>query len=412
METIHGSLSKKASELIPWGTQTNAKRHIPEMGDAMPRFIDHASGCRVVDSDGKSYIDYRSALGPIILGYSNEDVQRAVRTQLDKGVLFSMASPLEVEMAEVLTAIIPGLEQVRYLKSGNEVNHVAIRLARAYTGRDLIVTCGYHGHGDWFSCGLGESIGWAWPREGNGVPTVLDDLIVKVPYGDTEALNEVFETRGSEIAGMITVPYDWNEHVGYDFIKVARAVTQKHGSALIFDQILTGFRLGLDGAQGFFGVIPDLTTYGKAIANGFPLAVVGGSRDLMSMFENVMITTTHAGETLSLAAAIATIQVLQDEPVLESIQASGQRLQNGFDSLALKHGLSQAKSYGLPVAPQLQFADDAEENSALKSIFDRSLFENGIFPSTPYLINYAHKVADIDLTLEVMDRALGRLASV
>ncbi|NND71977.1 MAG: aminotransferase class III-fold pyridoxal phosphate-dependent enzyme, partial [Rhodothermales bacterium] len=349
MKTLEDSLIDRALELIPWGTQTNAKRHIPEMGDAMPHFIESASGCRVVDTEGKSYIDYRSSLGPIILGYNHPSVQQAVRDQLDKGVLFSMASPLEVEVAEVLTAIVPGLEQVRYLKSGNEVNHVAVRLARAYTGRDLIVTCGYHGHGDWFSCGSGQSMSWSWPREGNGVPEILDKFVIKVPYGDVDALQKVFRERGDEIAGMITVPYDWNELVGYDFLRQAREVTVKHGSALIFDQILTGFRLGIDGAQGFFDVIPDLTTYGKAIANGYPLAVVGGVKPLMHMFDQVMITTTHAGETLSLAAAMATLKTMQDEPVFDRIRASGQRLQQGFDSLSASHRLKEAKSFGLSV---------------------------------------------------------------
>ncbi|NND72552.1 MAG: aminotransferase class III-fold pyridoxal phosphate-dependent enzyme, partial [Rhodothermales bacterium] len=206
------------------------------------------------------------------------------------------------------------------------------------------------------------------------------------------------------------VPYDWNELVGYDFLRQAREVTVKHGSALIFDQILTGFRLGIDGAQGFFDVIPDLTTYGKAIANGYPLAVVGGVKPLMHMFDQVMITTTHAGETLSLAAAMATLKTMQDEPVFDRIRASGQRLQQGFDSLSARHGLKEAKSFGLPVAPQLRFSSDDQVHDRLKTRFDRYLFENGVFPSSPYLINYAHSVEDIDATLEVMDTALANIS--
>lgn len=394
-----------AAKLIPWGTQTNAKRHRSEVGDAMPHFLEKAHGCRVQDVNGKWYIDYRSCLGPIILGHNHPQVQKAVLAQLEKGVLFSMASPVEVALAQMLVDIVPGVDQVRYLKSGNEVNHVAIRLARAYTARDIVVTCGYHGHGDWFACGEGASISWAWPREGNGVPSVMDSCIIKVPYGDKEALQNVFAAHGDRIAGMITVPYDWNEHVGHDFLKEARRLTAASGSALIFDQILTGFRLGIDGAQGYFDVIPDLTTYGKAIANGYPLAVVGGKREFMDMFNQVMITTTHAGETLSIVAGMATIEVMQREPVFDSIWKSGAMLQDGFNSLAQEKGVP-AKSYGLAVAPQLRLSADPDEDAAMKVAFDRVLFEEGIFPSSPYLMNYAHTTEIVEETLEIMGRAL------
>lgn len=397
--------SDVAARLIPWGTQTNAKRHRPEIGSAMPHFIERAEGCRVQDDRGKWYIDYRSSLGPIILGYNHPAVQGAVRAQLDKGVLFSMSSPIEVDLAEKLVDITPGLDQVRYLKSGNEVNHVAIRLARAYTGRDIIVTCGYHGHGDWFSCGEGASISWAWPREGNGVPAALDSMIIKVPYGDVETLKNVFDMHGDRIAGMITVPYDWNDLVGHDFLREARAATSRSGSVLIFDQILTGFRLGIDGAQGYFDVIPDLASYGKAIANGYPLAVVGGKKEVMSMFDQVMITTTHAGETLSIAAGLATIETMQTEPVFDTIWKTGEKLQTGFNQIASHKGLD-AKSYGLAVAPQIRLSDDAEKDAELKVLFDRTLFEEGIFPSSPYLMNYAHSDDVIDETLVAMGRAL------
>ncbi len=399
----------RAEELIPWGTQTNAKRHKPEMGPVMPHFIERADGCMIQDTRGKWYIDYRSALGPIILGYNHPEVQSAVEEQLRKGVLFSMASPLELDVAEKLVGLIPGLEQVRFLKSGNEVNHVAIRLARALTGRDKIVTCGYHGHGDWFSCGTGQAIGWAWPREGNGVPKALDDLVIKVPYGDVDALDRVFSLHGQEIAGMITVPYDWNDLVGHDFLSSARRLTQGSGAVLIFDQILTGFRLGLRGAQEFFpGTEPDLSTYGKAIANGFPLAAVGGKREVMAMFDRVMITTTHAGETLSLAAALATLNVLEREPVFDHLNTIGKMLMAGFDDLIGESGLG-GESYGLPVAPQFRFNGDKDRAEEMQIRFNRSLFENGIFPSSPYLLNYAHKEEHIEKTLDAMKNSVRNL---
>ena len=400
---------EKVSRLIPWGTQTNGKRSDPAMGSSAPRFVERAEGCRFLATNGRWYIDYRSALGPIILGYNHPAVQEAVRRQLDNGVVFSLASPLEYELAERLVGLIPGLEQVRFLKSGNEANQASIRLARAVTSRDLVVTCGYHGHGDWFSCGEGEAQGWAWPREKNGVPADLDRFIVRLQYGDEESLERVFTERGADIAGLMMAPYDWGDNVAHKFVQRARALTTGTGSVLIFDQILTGFRLGFRGAQEFFGIVPDLTTYGKAIANGYPLAAFGGRREVMQALDHVMITTTHAGETLSIAAALATLQVLQSEPVMEHIWSIGTRLQRGFDGLANAAGLS-ARSFGLPPALQFHFNDDAEADTECRRQFFRSLIEHNIFPNSTFLINYAHKEADIDETLDAMEEGLKRMS--
>ena len=398
----------RAKCLIPWGTQTNGKRPDESMGALTPYFVERAEGCRFLDTAGRWFIDYRSALGPVILGYNHPVVQEAVRKQLDKGVVFSLASPLECEVAEQITRLIPGIEQVRFLKSGNEANQASIRMARAYTGRDVIVTCGYHGHGDWFSCGTGHKEAWAWPREGNGVPAALDALVHNVAYSDQDGLEEVFKKRGDKIAALIMVPHDWGISDGKSFVEQARTLTKKHGSLLIFDQILTGFRLGLAGAQEFFGVLPDLSTYGKAIANGFPLAVFGGRREYMSALDQVMITTTHAGETLSLAAAKATLRVMESEPVFEHIRQMGIRLMEGFDALASQSGLP-AKSTGLPQAPALSFSDDPDEDQAQRTVFFRELLRQGVFPSRMFLMSYAHKEGDVDETLAAMENAFNVL---
>lgn len=402
--TQEASRFERALALMPWGTQTNGKRPDLHLENA-PYFFERGKGCKLQATDGRWFIDYRSALGPIILGYGHPVVKEAVRRQIDKGVLFSLASPLELELAERLTSLIPGLAQVRFLKSGNEVNHTAIRLARAYTGRDLIVTCGYHGHGDWFSCGTGAASNWGWPRKGNGVPAILDQLVIRMPYGDQEALDEIFEQHGDRIAGLIMVPYDWGETVPHAFVKRAREITEAYGSVLIFDQILTGFRLGIEGAQGYFDVIPDLTTYGKAIANGYPLAVFGGKHDVMQMLDQVMITTTHAGETLSLAAALATLDVMQAEPVFEHIWKMGARLQQGFNDLT-KQNSSSARCFGLSPALQFRFSDDPDKDAARRRAFYQCLLAEGIFPSSIFLINYAHREEQIDATLDAMARAL------
>jgi len=400
----------RALKTIPWATQTNAKRHDGAMGDAMPHFIEHAEGCRMTDVDGRSFIDYRSALGPIILGYKYPSVESAVRAQLDKGILFSMASPVEVELAEQVCALVPGLEQIRFMKTGNEVNTAAMRLARAYTGRSKIAICGYHGFDDWFGCGTGKAP-TSFPREHNGVPMELDELIIRLPYADTEYAREVFERHGHELAAVLTVPYNWDEIVGHEFLHYLRQATTEHGALLIFDQVLSGFRLALGGAQESFGIIPDLTTYAKAIANGYPLAAFGGKKEYMQVLDHVVITTTYAGETLSLAAALATLTTMQTQPVHEHIWRQGERLMRGFDEMASAMGMPW-HSYGLAPASQYHFSDDPDLNVHLRNTFFKSLFEQGIFPARPFLVNFAHDDAAIEQTLEAFQHALYRVAEL
>ena len=401
-------LYERARRLIPWGTQTNAKRPDEALAGIMPFFIDRADGCRIQDVDGRWYIDYRAALGPIILGYRHPVVDAAVRAQLENGVLFSMASPLEADVAELLRAVVPGLEQVRFMKTGNDANSAAVRLARAFTGRDHLVTCGYHGYSDWFACGQGKATTWC-PRDGNGVPTALDALVTRIAYGDTETAEDLFARKGEEIAAMIMVPYDWGDTVARDFVRRMRVLTEQHGALLIFDEVLTGFRLALGGGRDYFGVAPDLSTYAKALANGYPLSAFGGRRDVMATLYDVIITTTYAGETLSLAAAHATLQTLRDEPVIEHLWMMGARLQAGFDAAALALGLA-ARTIGLPPAVQFHFSDHAETDAAAHHAFFRELYRQGIFAARPFLLSYAHQDEDVDETLAAMEAAMAIVA--
>jgi glutamate-1-semialdehyde aminotransferase len=380
------------------------------MGEAMPHFIDHADGCRMVDVDGRSFIDYRSALGPIILGYKYPAVEAAVRAQLDKGVLFSMASPIEMEVTEAMCAMVPGLDQVRFMKTGNEVNTAAIRLARAKTGRSKIAICGYHGYDDWFGCGTGKAA-TSFPRDNNGVPTELDDLVIRLPYADTDYAREVFAKHGHELAAVITVPYNWDAVVGHEYLGYLREATSHYGAVLIFDQVLTGFRLAKGGAQEYFGIIPDLTTYAKAVANGYPLAAFGGKREFMEPLDHVIITTTYAGETFSLAAALATLKVMNSEPVHEHIWRQGQKIMNGFDQMSADLGMTW-KSFGLAPAAQFHFSDDEHENLILRNAFFKKLFEQGIFAARPFLVNYSHDDDAIVETLAAFKNATAFVAEL
>ena len=402
------ALAQRARHLMPWGTQTNAKRPVDALAGDMPLFFDRADGCRLRTPDGDWFIDYRSALGPILLGYRHPEVEAAVRAQMDRGVLFSMASPIELEVAERLVRAVPTLEQVHFMKTGNDANSATVRLARAFTGRDHLVSTGYHGYSDWFACGTGAQAAVV-TSEVTGVPTALDALVTRVGYGDTAALERVFEERGHEIAAFITVPYDWGEHVAAGFLERARELTEQHGSLLLFDEVLTGFRLAVGGAAEYFGVVPDLAAFAKGLANGSPLSAYGGRRDVMEMLYRVTLTTTYAGETLSLAAAAATLDVLHREPVIEHIWQMGQRLRDGFDAAAQRHGLD-ARAIGLPPAVQFRFSADPAADARAQTVFDRELYRRGIFASRPFLLSYAHQPADIDETIEAMDAALAVVA--
>ncbi|GAB5535854.1 MAG: glutamate-1-semialdehyde 2,1-aminomutase [Rubricoccaceae bacterium] len=403
------ALFDRARALMPWGTQTNAKRVPDALADVMPPFFDRADGCRLRTPEGRWFIDYRSALGPNILGYRHPEVDDAVRRQLEHGVLFSMASPLELEVAERLLRAVPSLEQVHFMKTGNDANSAAVRLARGFTGRDHLVTCGYHGYSDWFACGTGARPSIV-SSQVTGVPKALDALATRLEYGDIDALEQVFAQKGDQIAALLTVPYDWGETVAREFIQRARELTTQHGALLIFDQVLTGFRLAEGGAQEFFGVIPDLSTYAKALANGYPLSAYGGRRDVMETLYKLTLTTTYAGETLSLAAAAATLDVIHREPVMEHIWAMGQRLADGFDELATRHNLP-ARAYGLPPAVRFRFSDDPAAHELAHTAFQRALLERGIFAPDIYLLSYAHQPADIDQTLDAIDDALATVAS-
>ncbi len=395
----------EVERLIPWASQTNGKRVQREFVGVSPEFVERADGARFLATNGRWYIDYRAALGPIILGYNNASVNKAVRSQVDKGVVFSLSSPLEYDLAKVMTETLPGIEQVRFLKSGNEANHAAIRLARAYTGRDAIVGCGYHGHGDWFSCGSGDMRDMGFPREGNGVPDVLDQHVTWLRYGDIHAAEALFAERGSEIAALIMVPYDWGANVAKDFVVRMRELTAEHGTVLIHDEVLTGFRLAYGGAREYFGVTPDLTTYAKAIANGYPLAVFCGREDIMSKLDRVMITTTHAGETLSLAAAIATLGELRTSGIYSHLDAIGAHWITSFDSACAAHGVP-ARLVGLPMAPSLLVDAPPADARRIRNALFSELLRRGVFPNDTWLLTGAHTEEDIDETVAILYEAL------
>lgn len=394
---------QQALRLIPWGTQTNAKRPIEDYAGVMPYYIERAKGCRLWDIDGREFIDYRLSLGPIILGYCYPEVDEAVRKQMEKGVLFSMASPIELELAETIHECVPSAEMVRLMKTGEDANSCAVRIARAYTGRDMIITCGYHGYPDWFATAAGL---------GGGVPNMMKDYVRELTWGDMEQAETIIRQYGEKIACVLTVPYDFGENASGDFIRLLRRLTEEHGSLLIFDEILTGFRLALGGAQEYFGVVPDLTSFAKALANGYPISSYTGRQKYMQKLNDFVVSTTYAGETLSIAAGIATLRIMRNEHVHQHIWKMGARLMQGLDTIASQLDI-EARCVGLPPGSHLKFdSPDRLKNERLDFIFKRELYREGIFANVFWFVSYSHKEKDIDETLDKARKALARTLEI
>lgn len=390
---------EKALKLIPWGTQTNAKRPFPAFQETMPKYIVRGKGCRIWDIDRKEYIDFRLALGPVTLGYCYGEVDRAVKAQLKNGVLFSMASPLELKLATLLNQVVPNAEMVRFMKTGEDANSCNVRIARAYTKRDMILTSGYHGYPDWFA--VDDS-----PR--NGVPEILKEYVKVIPWGNLEAAEKLIRQYNERIACVVSIPYDMNEDVSGTYIRHLRKLTREYGILLVLDEVWTGFRLALGGGQEFFGVDADLASYAKAMANGYPLSAFVGKREYMSQLNQFRMTTTYAGETLSIAAALATVTIMKREPVHKHIYSMGKRLMEGFNVIAKELGV-EGYAAGLPPSPFLKFnTSDAAYNERVEYLWFRELFREGVFVILRWFVSYSHKKTDIDLALEKARRALKR----
>ena len=390
---------EEAVKLIPWGTQTNAKRPYPAFDGIMPKFIERGKGCRLWDMEGKEYIDFRLALGPVTLGYCYDEVDEAVRAQLAKGVLFSMASPIELECARLVHSMVPNAEMVRFMKTGEDANLSNIRIARAYTHRDIILMSGYHGYPDWFA---------TEDSPNNGVPEFMKEYVKIIPWGNCEEAERMIEMYGERVACVISIPYDFNEDTSGDYIRFLRKKTSEYGILLVMDEVLTGFRLAKGGAQEYFGVTADLASYAKAIANGFPLSTYCGKKEYMESLYRFKMTTTYAGEALSIAAAIATMTIMQREDVHGHIRRMGERLMVGFNRIAREVGV-EGQAAGLPVAPFLKFmSPDPTFHGRLEYLWHRELYREGVFINPRWFISYSHKAQDIDEALDKAGRALRR----
>ncbi|HXG51796.1 MAG TPA: aminotransferase class III-fold pyridoxal phosphate-dependent enzyme [candidate division Zixibacteria bacterium] len=395
-------LKRRAEALIPSCSQTFSKGPSQFVQGVAPVFLARGRGSRVWDVDGNEYIDYPMGLGPVVLGHDYPVVTEAVIRQLRGGTAFSLPHPLELEVAEILTELVPCAEMVRFGKNGSDVTAAAVRVARAYTGRDRVACCGYHGWQDWY-------IGTTTRRR--GVPKAVQELTLTFEYNNPESLARCFSEYPGEIAAVIMEPVGVQEPAS-GFLHDVQALARRHGALLIFDEVVTGFRVALGGAQQRYGVIPDLACFGKAMANGFPLSAIVGRGDVMRLFDEVFFSFTFGGEAASLAAAKATIGELRQKNVIAHLWEQGRRLRDGYRVLAREYGMeSSTDCLGLPPHTVVVFRDaDGSESLAMKSLFMQECLKRGVLFSGVQNICFSHTPADIDATLRVYRAAMEILA--
>jgi glutamate-1-semialdehyde 2,1-aminomutase/spore coat polysaccharide biosynthesis protein SpsF len=388
----------KAKKLIPGASQTFSKGPTQFAQGVAPNFLEKGEGCYVYDLDGNKFIDYTMALGPVILGYNYSPVNKAIMEQLSKGSTFTLPSPVEVELAEILVNIIPCAEMVRYGKNGSDVTSAAVRVARAYTGREKIACCGYHGWQDWY---IGTT------TRDKGVPGCVKNLTYTFEYNNIDRLKKIFEENRDEIAAVIMEPISTVEPEG-NFLEEVKKLTHENGALLIFDEVVTGFRIALGGAQEYYNVIPDLACFGKGMANGMPISAIVGKKEIMKEFEEVFFSFTFGGETLSIAAAIATIKELKEKNVIYFLWAQGRKLSDGVNELIRKHKLEKHVFYqGLPPRAVMGFRDEkGDDDLELKSLFQQEAIRRGVLFTGAHNISFSHTDDVIERTLEIYDEVM------
>lgn len=389
------SLLERARRTIPLGSQTFSKSFTQYPFGVSPYFIARGQGSRVWDVDGNEYVDFVNGLCAVTLGYGDPDVTRAVKAQLDDGVIFSLPHPLEVEVAEAIVDMVPCAEAVRFGKNGSDATAGAVRLARAWTRRDHVAVCGYHGWQDWYIGSTARS---------RGVPDSVRRLTHAFTYNDLDSLQRIFTAHAGEVAAVILEPM--NAVAPKDgFLQGVQELARKNGALLIFDEVITGFRYANGGAQEYFGVTPDLACFGKGVANGYPISAVAGRADLMKLMEEIFFSFTFGGETLSLAASLATLAKLKREPVVATMRRRGERLAVGVEDLLRRHGMDGLLTFsGHPAWSFLNFRDAGGYSLyEIKTLFLQEVFARGILTLGTHNISYAHSDADVDRLIAVYD---------
>jgi len=393
----------RTKKIIPDCVQTLSKRNSVHT-DNYPRFIEFGKGCKVEsvkkmhDSGSatlQTHIDYPCGLGAILLGYSDLDVNEAVIKRIKYGTLFSLPNRLETELAEEIKKLVPSMEMMRFVKTGSEACSAAVKLGRAYTKKNGVAIFGYGGWHDWFTINT--------PKK-KGIPREYQNYIASFEYNNLESLREIFSLSKScltEVGVVIMEPYVYDAPDA-GFLQAVIDLAHSNGAVVIFDETVTGMRTKNYTAQGYYGVTPDLTVLGKALGNGFPIAVVGGKEEIMKELEgDCFVSSTFGGDLVGISAALAVLKKLQKEPVLDHIWDMGTKLRDGFNELARKNNLFDVNAIGHPCRLFFNFPSNRH-----KGLFWQECIKRGVLFGYATFINYAHQLEDIEKTLDAIDESL------
>jgi glutamate-1-semialdehyde 2,1-aminomutase len=372
----------RAEKTIPLGSQTFSKSRTQYPVGISPLYASKVRGAHLWDIDGNKYVDLVSSLASITLGYSDKGVSAAVKKQLKQAINMSLPGKLEAEVAELMTSLVPSAEMVRFGKNGSDATSAAIRLARAYTGHDHIIVCGYHGWQDWF---IGST------TRNKGVPKSVSALTHKFEFNNIHSLEVLFDKLGPNVAAVIMEPMN-TTYPNPGFLDSVKNITHANGAVLVFDETITGFRFAAGGAQELFGVTPDLSTFGKGMANGFPISAIVGRREIMMEMEEIFFSGTFGGELLSLAAARHVLERFQNEDVALQLANNGTQLAAGTLKLIQNLGLSDFLS--LSGHPTWTFLNWKPSNSfsvdEIKTYFMQLVFERGLLVLATHNTTLAH----------------------
>ena len=399
------ALFEEAKQLSPGGVM-GIRRPYNFVEGEYPIFLTHGYGGHIVDVDGNDYLDMLCAYGPIILGYSEPEINQAVAEQMEKGFCFSLVQPVQNELTKRLIKLIPSAEMAILVKTGSDATGVAVRLARGYSGKDKILRCGYHGWHDWCV----ETRG--------GVPKAVQELTLEFPYGDLEALEKLLKDNRGEVAGIIITP------VGHPlakpvsapppgYLEGVRDLADQYEVVLIFDEVRSGFRVSMGGAQERYGVTPDLSAFGKAMANGYPISACVGKAEVMrEAEEHVFISSTFFPNSLEMVAAMKCLDILERDKVIEAIWERGESFLNKLNKIVETSGVPAVVS-GIPPMPFLTFekADDLYKERRIR--FYTETIRRGLFiqPYHHWYINYRHTAEDLEFALRTIAESLEIVAN-
>jgi glutamate-1-semialdehyde 2,1-aminomutase len=390
-------LFEEAQKIIPGGV-TSARHPTKFVLGKYPIFMDRGKGSHVWDVDGNEYIDWIVSFGPMVLGHCNPQVDDAVRKNLENGFCFTMVHPVQNELAKELIKIIPCAEMVKFFTGGSDATSAAVRIARVYTGRDKVIRWGYHGWHDWCYGGAGTD-----RKSVVGVPDGIKKDVLTFTYNNLDSLEKVFKENKGKVACVIMQPYEASKELPENgFLKGVKQITHENNAVLIYDEIRSGFRMAMGGAQEYFGVTPDLAAVSKAMANGYPISAVVGKREIMQEAAKTRLSATFFVNSFPMVAALATINELKKRNGIEYMWASGKQLMQGLTEIVEEEGV-KAKVIGVPPLPMLKFTDkNVSTREKLKNAFYAETTKRGVLfhPNHCWFLSLTHTKEDLDKTLE------------